>query len=135
MRPHSKRASHPRDHERVHLWLRDSTNTYAAKMVWQDFNTVIEFFDAIKDAFLAQNSANTIQIEDKGEILQIKLLVWNVGAGPSPIVKGPLSARTTDPIFARFSNNLMMGYQNHRQQNYGERLLCLVTVLFDADQA
>ena len=68
--------------------------------------------------------------------MAVKILVWNIGAGQNSDIKTltTLKANNRDETFARFRNGLALGFEKHRLERYDESLLCMGTVLFEADQ-
>jgi hypothetical protein len=125
----------PYNLHKTHLWLKDSSNTFAAQLMLGELATIPDFFEAIREAFVAQNPDHKIQIENKGDVERIKILLWGMGVNGDSILKtiNEFSCRTTQAVFERFRLALATAFKKYRHEDYGEVLLCLCTVSFESD--
>ena len=132
----SSNDTQPDDLSKIIFWLKDSAETFTAELILGQLSTIPTFFDAIKTAFLEQNPdpEDMARIQHKGEILRVKILVLNIGAGQHSNIQTltTLKANNTDQTFARFREALASGFKRHRHES--ETVICLGTVLFHADQ-
>lgn len=122
---------------KTHLWIKDSTNTFATEISLDRINTIPAFFAAIAEAFLKDNPNCTRELCEKGNIDAIRIMFWNLGVNASAKkgLQNPttIDRRMTDDVLVRFRNDIALGFQQHRKEEQGERLLCFATVLFEND--
>jgi hypothetical protein len=120
---------------KTHIWLKDAGKQFTASIVLGQLATVRAFLQAISEAFLETNIDDQEEIRAKGAIKAVKIMFWNMGGMGKSGVHSPIiiDTRTPNNVFLKFREDLQWGFQQYRQEKYGERLLCWATVAFESD--
>jgi hypothetical protein len=132
----SSDPGHVSDLFKTHIWLKDADNQFATSIVLGQLATVRAFLQAIREAFLKTNVNDEESILAKGAIEQVKIMFWNMGGTAKSSVRSPIviGSRTPNSVFLKFREDVQWGFQQFREEKYGERLLCWATVLFESDK-
>ena len=120
---------------KTHIWLKDSTNTFAAQLVLGTISTTAGFLNGIREAFVSENEDRKEEVMAKGSVKSVQILFWNLGSLSLLGLKRPaaIGSNSTDTTFRWLRYRLDNAFQQHREEQYGEQLLCFATVLFEND--
>jgi len=123
------------DLHKTHLWMKDSKNTCAARIIMGTLTTIPALFYAIKEAFVKDNAKAEALIAEKGDVVAIIIMFWNLGPTEITDVESPfiLDVSMAQERLTSLRLHLAWGFSEYREEMYGEQLLCIGTVVFEND--
>jgi hypothetical protein len=118
---------------KAHLWMKDSKDTCTVQLVLGTLDTIPNFFNAIKDAFLYQDIEKRGVVTTKGDAIAITIMFWNLGPTEVKDVQSPFTLDVTMQPERLRSLRLHLGLGFRKYRHEKEQLLCIGTVLFEND--
>ena len=126
----------PADLFKTRIWIKDYTGRFSTSIELGTLATIPEFINAIREGFLKDNEEHTHEMEAKGAIEKVKIMFWNLmGLQESDADNTVLiESRNPNRTLVQFRDAIAWGFQQYREEAYGERVLCIATALFEEDR-